>query len=63
MRNPKTTWAGIIVLIATILNAVGQAFGGGHVDIASVGTGIAAGVGLITARDGNDNGKGSDRPQ
>jgi len=53
-RSWRTTLAGIVAILGTVLPIVGKVVNGGTVDIEDVGraiAGVSAGVGLIKAKD------------
>ena len=57
MKNKKswrTTLAGVLAILGTVLPIVGKVANGGTIDINDIGTaiaGVSAGVGLIKAKD------------
>ena len=53
-RSWRTTLAGIMAILGTVLPIVGKVAQGGTVDMNDIGTaiaGVSAGVGLIKAKD------------
>lgn len=55
MKNPKTTWGGILVIAAGVLNFVSHILVGGAIDIETITVlvgAVTAGLALVNATDG-----------